>query len=927
MKGVKSMGSVSFDSKGIILDGKHVVIISGEFHYFRVVRDEWEERIRAMKMANCNALSTYVPWNYHEPEEGVFCWEGDRDLGYLLELCERYELYVIIKPGPFIGAEWDFGGYPHWLLPKGLTLRAADDEYLRLTGCWFKSVGEVIRPHLYTNDGSIILVQVENEYDHLVRGMPEITGSAEDAKNYILELLALAREGGIDVPAFTNDGTCIYGTEIINTSTYYPIALGLWRWMFDYYDGLLTDIQKQQPNMPLIIIEAQSGWFLQAGSGEYELDLAHAEAVPKALSSLGASVINYYMFSGGTNFPYWGSIGDYYFGHRGITTSYDYSGAPIREWGEIHERFHILKTHAHFLQSFPELINHPEACSEPIGTQLLEEKHAIIDTSGETISAEWENTRQNFRTMLRRSPKISAALVRNHDGKSKKLTLSHDSRVAGASITFPAKAPLQCTNEKTMLLPIDVEITNDASIVYSTSEIALRADIGAETIVFLYGDEGTNGELLLKTSRECKPTSNAAEVEKTQHGTLISYTHGVPFRVNAGDVAFIVMTTKMARRLYRGDNAVLLTNHYFIEKIDDSDGAIAISMKVRSRERSRTWLWTAEKPDAIVFDGKPAAIERDPITGATLFESAGEGQCPARADWIGEWRYCPDSQERLADYDDSSWGDIDASTPLEKAGYFEHGYYWYRSSFDIDGEFSDVELDLRTNGLDFYQIWINGVLFQSNRTPRKFPVGEAVKKGRNVISILYLTFAHPKAHPHEGPVQKFSGLYEPVTVTGKVNGADYEYRIPSWKIRFGLSGHELEWYHESFNDKKWRSLPAVDRYLFEPELGTMVWLRRSFEYTPAQGWDSPLYIEISEMKERGLLYVNGHLIGKYENVGPQRRFYVPRKFLKSGPNQCTILMNCPGFHDRYVMGYYPGIMRAPSLGFYHQAKQVEVLVK
>ncbi len=921
------MGSVSFDSKGIILDGQHVIIISGELHYFRVAPEEWEERIRAMKMAGCNALSAYVPWNYHEPEEGVFRWEDDRDLGNLLELCEKYGLYVIIKPGPFIGAEWDFGGYPHWLLPKGLTLRAADDEYLRLTGRWFESVGNVIRPHLYTNGGSIILVQVENEYDHLVRGMPEITGTAEDAKNYILKLLSLARAGGIDVPAFTNDGTCIYGTEIINTSTYYPIALGLWRWMFDYYDGLLTDIQKQQPDMPLIIIEAQSGWFLQAGSGEFELELSHAEAVPKVLSSLGASVINYYMFSGGTNFPFWGSIGDYYLGHRGIATSYDYSGAPIREWGEIHERFHILKTHSYFLQSFPELTNHPEACSESIETQLLEEKHAIVNKSGETVSGDWENTYQNFKTMLRRSPRVSAALVRNHAGESKKLTLSYESTVAGAPITFPAEGALHCPNEKTMLLPIDVEITNTVSIVYGTSEIALRANIGSETIVFLYGEEGTNGEILLRTSLECETTSDAVTVAQTQRGTLISYTHGAPFRVNAGDVAFIVLTAAMARKIYRNKDAVLLTNHYFVDRIEKNNDATAISMKVRTNDSQRTWLWSVEKPSTITINGEPTTLEQDPITGASLFDSVSKIQCPADAHWIGEWRYCPDSEERHADYDDTSWDSIDASTPLEKAGYFDHGYYWYRSTFELDGESDEIEIDLRTNGLDYYQIWINGTLFQSNRVPRKFSIGKAVKKGHNTIAILYLTFAHPKAHPHEGPVQKFSGMYEPVTVSGKVNDTDYEYKIPSWKVRFGLSGHQHGWYREEFSDKTWHSLPAVERYLFEPELGTMVWLRRSFECTPAEGWDSPLYVELSEMKERGLLYINGALVGKYENIGPQRRFYIPRRFLKSGLNQCTILMNCPGFHDRYMMGYYPGVMRAPRLGFYHQARHVEVLVK
>jgi len=131
-------GIIEYDARSFIVRGKRELLVGGEFHYFRTPRELWEDRIIKMKRSGANLVTTYIAWNWHEPVEGKQRWSGDQDLAHFLELCTKHGMFIAVKPGPYICAEWDFGGHPDWLLSKKIPLRVLDNRYLKYVEKWYK---------------------------------------------------------------------------------------------------------------------------------------------------------------------------------------------------------------------------------------------------------------------------------------------------------------------------------------------------------------------------------------------------------------------------------------------------------------------------------------------------------------------------------------------------------------------------------------------------------------------------------------------------------------------------------------------------------------------------------------------------------------------------------------------------------------------
>ena len=181
-----------------MMDGKPFRYISGAFHYFRQHPENWEMTMRKIANGGLNAVETYIPWNLHEPKKGEFYWEGFADVERWLKLCDKYNLYVILRPGPFICAEWDFGGLPYWLhKEEDIQYRRSDPVYLKHVDEWFAVLLKKLKPYFYLYGGRIIMVQVENEY-----------GSFDACdRSYLQHCVDILREHlGQDVQLFTNDG-------------------------------------------------------------------------------------------------------------------------------------------------------------------------------------------------------------------------------------------------------------------------------------------------------------------------------------------------------------------------------------------------------------------------------------------------------------------------------------------------------------------------------------------------------------------------------------------------------------------------------------------------------------------------------------------------------------------------------------------------
>ncbi|MFF8018573.1 beta-galactosidase [Streptomyces sp. NPDC007929] len=303
------------------LGGEPLQIISGSLHYFRVHPEQWADRLHKARLMGLNTVDVYVPWNLHQPRrDGPLVLDGGLDLPRFLDLAAAEGLHVLLRPGPYICAEWEAGGLPSWLLADpDIRLRTADPAYLGPVAAYFGQLLPLLRDHLATRGGPVIAVQVENEYG--------ASGLRDTA--YLERLVALLREGGVDVPLFTSDQADDLADgglpDVLRTVNFSGDAT-----------AKLRALRKQQPSGPLMCAEFWSGWFDRWGGGHGTRPAADKAATLDEILACGASV-NIYMLHGGTNFGFTNGANDKG-RYRPTVTSYDYD-SPLDEAGDPTEKF------------------------------------------------------------------------------------------------------------------------------------------------------------------------------------------------------------------------------------------------------------------------------------------------------------------------------------------------------------------------------------------------------------------------------------------------------------------------------------------------------------------------------------------------------------------------------------------------------------
>lgn len=308
-----------------LLDGRPLQIVSGAVHHFRVHPDLWADRLRTARLMGLNTVETYIAWNLHSPRRGELDLTGRADLGRFLDLAAAEGLHAIVRPGPFICAEWDGGGLPAWLMATdGVGVRRHEPTYLAAVEEFFAGVLPVVAERQVSRGGNVLMVQVENEY-----------GAYGDDADYLRELVAMTRRHGIDVPLFTcdqaDDVMLERGglPELHRTATFGSRSR-----------ERLAVLRRHQPTGPLMCAEFWAGWFDTWGGHHH---LPSVEGLARDLDDLlsaGASV-NIYLAHGGTNFGLTNGAND-----KGVyaptVTSYDY-GAPIAEDGSPTPLFHAIR--------------------------------------------------------------------------------------------------------------------------------------------------------------------------------------------------------------------------------------------------------------------------------------------------------------------------------------------------------------------------------------------------------------------------------------------------------------------------------------------------------------------------------------------------------------------------------------------------------
>jgi beta-galactosidase len=351
--------------------GKDVPILSGAIHYFRVHPDYWHDRLSKLAACGFNTVETYVPWNFHEPKEGKFNFSGFGDLPKFIETADKLGLKVIIRPGPYICAEWEYGGFPAWLnQDRNMRLRCAWPPYLEKVRNWFNVLIPKLVPYLSTKGGPVFAMQVENEY-----------GSFGSDKDYLVFLRDLLRELGVDCLLFTSDGPTV---QMLTGGTLPDL------WMTANFgsnpEGSFETLRAFQPDGPDMCCEFWCGWFDHWGKNHHTRDAADVADVLERMVSKGGSA-NMYMFHGGTNFGLWsGANVDDKGKYWPTTTSYDYH-APISEAGDMTAAYTACKAvlEKHFGPA--PAIKVANTAKKAYGSVKLDKKISIWDNLGTAVKA------------------------------------------------------------------------------------------------------------------------------------------------------------------------------------------------------------------------------------------------------------------------------------------------------------------------------------------------------------------------------------------------------------------------------------------------------------------------------------------------------------------------------------------------------------
>ncbi|MFA6448671.1 MAG: beta-galactosidase [bacterium] len=878
--------TVTRDSKSFMVDGKRVFIFSGAIHYFRVPEELWADRLNMMKAAGLNTVETYVAWNKIEPVEG----ESDfSELDRFLTLADKMGFYVIARPGPYICAEWEAGGYPTWVIAKGAKLRTPDPLHLSLVKKYYEGVLPVIKKHLITNGGRVILVQVENEYNY--------TGkiTEEEQTEYIRFLYKLTQAQKIDVPIFTCWTHVVRKRDdpdmknMTDSCNFYP------RGNWPSVEKELVKLRAEQPDGPLMVTELEGGWFSNYSTplslDQPGVDAKEINALTKLVIANGVTALNYYMYHGGTNFGHWPA--------KFLTTTYDYY-APLGEGGWLYDKYFETRLLGQFLSTFgPALAG---------GTgDLGDSKFELAEGDPNSVHIFARKTDRGYFLFVQnitddvQKARIVFSLFKFIDGNQIDAFVTNS-----GALTLQPRAFL--------ILPFLVKpSSNDFGILSSTAEILLN-ETGKIRYLTVYGNPDDNFELRmgLDTVPKNIPKQYESAIDKS------------------------------------APNAVLFT---IKGKFTSDDMLIPLSDTLRllvvTRDRAARMNWTADGPlvsDAFVYSAP------GPNSKLTLLAKPGKNEFsfPAHFSWgktspkliegsmlarsvidvpvpQQSWEYPVklEFKSRLdLMFDNKAYILPDIYTPLEKAGWLSPGFYSYFGKFSSTG--GSLKITLEPYSDDPIEILIDNT---KQRMKHKKPepyinsryYSTKVTPGEHDILLLY----ENPGRANGGDAMSESKGIKKFKYSG--DGIKFD---KQWSVAPKLFGEMFGWQNEQFSniDGEWVSGPADDYlneidWLYDPDLNWysddqgVVWYRAKFNLKKHDGWFAPLRLHIVA-DGFAYIYVNNRLMGKYLDSGPQSDFYLPDPWLNFGDGENTISIalqargDKPGkLKEAFIAPYWQHVMQ------------------
>ncbi|GIV20946.1 MAG: hypothetical protein KatS3mg023_2697 [Armatimonadota bacterium] len=343
------MPNVSYDRRAITIDGKRTLLLSGAIHYPRSTPGMWRSLMEHSKEAGLNAIETYVFWNLHERRRGVYDFSDRLDIRRFLDIAHELGLYVILRIGPYICAETNYGGLPAWLRDvPGIQMRTDNEPFLREMERWVRLLCDYVRPYFAPNGGPIILAQIENEYGNIAWRY------GEAGEHYLKRIAEMAESLQVGVPWVMCKGSAPGTIETINAFYAHP---------------LLDEHFTCHPDKPALWTEHWPGWYDLWGYPHNRRTPENVAYAAARFFAAGGTGMNYYMWHGGTNFDRDGSFLQ--------TTSYDYD-APLDEFGlPTTKMYHLAHLHRILQEYAPVLVESERAQPEtlPEGALMYTYQH------------------------------------------------------------------------------------------------------------------------------------------------------------------------------------------------------------------------------------------------------------------------------------------------------------------------------------------------------------------------------------------------------------------------------------------------------------------------------------------------------------------------------------------------------------------------
>jgi beta-galactosidase GanA len=921
-----STHTVTWDKYSLMIDGNRAVIWSGEVHPFRLPSPSlWRDVLQKMKANGYNAVSVYFDWGYHSPKSGVYDFTGVRNMDQFLDIANEVGLYVIARPGPYINAEADAGGYPGWLVNVAGKARTDAASYLSATDQWQSQIDAIIARHQLTNGtGTVVLYQIENE----------LASTGTTQANYLKHLHDKAIADGITVPIFHNDkgrtGKWVPASSGVSGTVPGPVDL----YAFDGYPGGgchsdntpgspsvapdwgiqgaggATGGASASPNTPGFVAEFGGGWFdYWGGPGSYPcISQREGPGYEKVFYETNLAnrltIQNFYMTFGGTS---WGWLPA-----PVVYSSYDY-GAAISEARQQRPKLTAMKSIGLFLQSVPAIARVDAGSTVTPSSSAIKVYHLTNSATGTNFYVAMHNP-SNATTNDTFTLPISTA-----DGS---FTLSsqvngQDAKIFVANHSFGGQ-----------------------HLVYSTSEIQTLLRQGSTDTAVLYGRKGETGRTVLSYSSAPTVQVLAGSVTSSYSGgqLTLDYAHSglAQVRITGGgrdQLTLLIPEQSVADSMWRQDTSagpVLERGPQLVRTASVSGPTLNLTGD--TNQTSSLEIWAPAAVTDVTWNGSPIAMRRTSAGSLTAITRLAGPPAVALPDLsAGSWRYATESKEAATAFDDSSWAQATrsstTSTTPPPAGAnvltaddygFHHGDVWYRGRYTAAA--GSVTLRYGGGGAGMVQAWLDGtylgqdVLATGTTSPATtgtvtFSVPSALQNnGAHVLAVMVRNDSHNEDGGVNDAFKEGRGLIsvDLASAAGTTLSTPIAWRIqgnaggetPTDTVRGplnngGLYGERNGWSLPGFPDSNWttRSVPDSTSWA-----GTS-WYRTQFALSVPAGVDASLGLTIGDPavarsggNYRVLVFLNGWNLGQYiGNVGPQHTFVLPNGILDPRGNNTLAL--------------------------------------